>query len=341
MAAKNVNSATSAFRLGPCPRTDHIESYFVRASEPGGGRGVWLRFTAEASARHDARRAAVWAFAFDRKDGHVAAKEIHPFETARFSHETLAVDVGRAHLDAHGTRGESQAGRRTLRWDLAFETRASPLEHFRYGFMYGRSFPTSKLTSPAPDVRVSGTVEVNGAPWEVSAWPGLVGHNWGRRHTREYGWGHCNSWDEEPSLVLEGFTARLGGVAAPVFAPLAPFVSPHVTLICVRHREVRYELNAVADLVRARGEVTPRRWKFSGRSPMLDVDGEIWAATEDLVGVHYEDPDGRVLHCLHSELAHARVELRIRGLSPIIAHSRAAALELVTRDTHHGVDMVL
>jgi hypothetical protein len=87
--------------------------------------------------------------------------------------------------------------------------------------------------------------------------------------------------------------------------------------------------------------MTFRRWRFSARGPTLSVSGELVAETEDMVGLHYENPDGAMTYCLNSKLASAHLSIAPRGASPITVNSRAAALEIGTRDPNHGVRMVL
>ena len=272
-------------------------------------------------------------------------KSVVPFGDARFAKDALDVAVDGCTMTASSSKGRIDTAGRVIAWDLALASRGGPLVHFPKAWMYERPFPSSKLVSPMPDLRVSGDVVVNGAKWTLDAWPGLLGHNWGRRHANLYGWGHCNVWErgddasggdrgDVEDLVFEGVSARvrLGRGKLGVLAPTT-------TLLCVRHRGVRYDVNAVADLARNRGEITPRRWSFRGANALCRVDGEMWAETDDFVGLHYANPDGQMTYCLNTKIAHARIELTMRGRPPMVVRSRAAALEIGTRDPSHGVRM--
>jgi hypothetical protein len=72
------------------------------------------------------------------------------------------------------------------------------------------------------------------------------------------------------------------------------------------------------------------------------VRGELFAETEDMAGLHYENPDGTMTYCLNSKLASARLALARPGKLglPLVVSSRAAALEIGTRDRAHGVRMI-
>jgi hypothetical protein len=65
----------------------------------------------------------------------------------------------------------------------------------------------------------------------------------------------------------------------------------------------------------------------------------MWAETDDFVGLFYPNPDGVMLHCLNSKIAHAEVTLRIAGRAPRTLRSTRAALEIGTTDPRHGVRM--
>ena len=330
----------------------HVESYFLKANDPASRRALWIKTTIFAPDR-DPRCAVAeaWAIAFDADapNGHVAVKSVVPFAAARFSKTALDVAVDGCTMTASSSAGSIDTAGRVIGWNVTFDSRGGPLVHFPRAWMYERAFPSSKLVSPLPDLRVSGDVVVNGETWTLDKWPGLLGHNWGRRHANLYGWGHCNAWQRDErdgahphglplddDLVFEGVSARvmLGRGKVGV-------LSPTTTLLCVRHRGVRYDVNAVSDLARNRGEITPRRWSFRGANALCRVDGEMWAETDDFVGLHYANPDGAMTYCLNTKIAHARIELTMRGRPPMVVRSRAAALEIGTRDSDHGVRMYL
>ena len=45
---------------------------------------------------------------------------------------------------------------------------------------------------------------------------------------------------------------------------VGPVLAPLTTLLCLRWRGVRYDLNTALDLVTNTGELSPRRWTFAG-----------------------------------------------------------------------------
>jgi hypothetical protein len=160
----------------------------------------------------------------------------------------------------------------------------------------------------------------------------MQGHNWGPRHTHAYGWVHCNVWDDAADLVLEAIVARV---------KVGPLLSPPIALAIAQHAGVRHAFVLPGSLFRARGRFTPRRFELRAASATARIEGRFSAATDDFVGLHYENPDGAMTYCLNSKIARGEVRLEVAGRPPIEAHTRAAALEIGTRDPDHGVKMLL
>ncbi len=309
----------------------HVESYFLKANDKETRRALWVRATIFASVHDPAAAVAeAWAVAFDPEHGHVAVRTQVPLAAARFDKERIDVEVAGTSMTESAAKGSVTTGGREIAWDLQIERRGPPLVHFPYPAMYEGPLPSSKVTSPILDARVSGRVTAMGRTWDLEAWPGTLGHNWGRTNAPVYAWAHCNAWEEEADLVFEGLTAR---------AQVGPFLSPKSTLLHVRHRGVRYDFTSLACIAKNKGTIGARAWSFSGASPHARVEGEVFADTDDFVGLFYPNPRGPWTYCLNTKIAHARLELRVAERAPLRFTSSRAALELGTLDPHHGVRM--
>lgn len=322
----------NAVRCAGAVTRGHVESYFLKLNDREGRRALWLKATILVREGGTPRLAEAWAIAFDRLGRHVAAKLTVPLAQASFDPGGLGVEVGGLHLLPGRVAGEVASGDHRIAFDLRFTMDAPPLVPLPSERMYEGALPSSKLVTPHPDSRFSGTYAVDGDVVEVSEWRGMQGHNWGTRHAELYAWAHCNQWDGDDDLVLEGVTARV---------KVGPVLAPPLTVICVRHRGVRYDFNAPLALVRARGTIDPRRWRFSAKSSLATVSGELWADTRDFVGLRYENPDGAITDCLNSKIARGRIRLSVHGRPDVEAMTQAAALEIGTKDHGHGVTMLV
>lgn len=330
----------NAVRFDPSAPRGHVESYFLKANDPAGDRALWLKATIFASDKEPSRAIAEgWAVAFDRRGGdshHVGVRHSIPFAQAKFgaeglgAHWSLASSGDSFDISPGSTRGAITMGGERVVWDLAFRGEARPMVPFPSLRLYETKLPRLKYVTPLPDARFEGEVTVRGERWLVEGWRGMQGHNWGR-HAEVYAWSHANVWNEDSDFVLEAGSARVR---------VGPVLSPMITLVCVRHRGVVYDMNRAVDLVRARGDVTFRRYTFTASGRFAKIEGSIEADTEDMVGLHYPNPDGSTTYCLNSKLARASVRFEALGRPPISLTSRAAALEVGTLDASHGVRMV-
>lgn len=316
-------------RFDPGVPGGHVESTFLKLNDPAGQRALWLKATI--LARRDAPPAAEgWAIAFERGAAPVAAKRSAAFQAARFSREGLDLECVGVEIAPRSTRGALRTRSHEIEWDLRFEGDGVPFVPLPRR-LYDRRLPTSKLVTPHPDLRFRGHYRVDGQRVEVEGWPGMQGHNWGRRHPFAYAWVHCNAWQDAGDLVFEAITARVA---------IGPAAGPPLTLVLVQHRGVRHFFTPPASLWRARGRFTPRTAEFRAAAPGARLRARFAAQTGELAGLHYEDPDGALLHCLNSKLAEGELELEVTGRPRLEARTRAAALEIGTRDTSHGVAML-
>jgi hypothetical protein len=322
----------NAVRFDPVGRGGHVESYFLKLNDPEGRRALWLKATILARLGDAAPVAEAWAIAFDRAGENAGAKQVLPFERARFSRDHLDVRVADLAISPGKIEGSVASGGRRIEVALAFTTTSAPLILFPSLRMYEGPLPSTKLVSPTPDARFTGWYSVDGERVLVEGWRGMQGHNWGKRHAERYAWAHCNQWENDEDLILEGATARV---------KVGPLLAPPLTVICVWRRGVRYAFNQPLALLRSRGVIGQRTWTFHAESRLARVEGELTAEARDIVGLHYENPDGAMTYCLNSKIAAGRLRLDVKGRPSFTAETRAAALEIGTKDPAHGIAMLL
>jgi hypothetical protein len=315
------------------PGRGHVESFFCKATAPEADRAFWLRATILSGA--EGTFAEAWAIAFERGRPPLAWKGRAPYASASFGRAALDVawhkGADRLRLSAGATSGQLRRDDREVRWDLSFAGDDRPLALLPSERLYDPRLPNGKVVSPGPDLRFSGEIVVDGRSWQLDAWRGMQGHNWGRRQPESYAWTHCNQWREPEDLVLEAISAR---VAA------GPLVTPVLTMICLRHRGRDHHFKAALDLVRTRAEVGLRRYAFEARRGGAAIEAVIDADAEDFAGLHYPNPDGSMRHCLNAKLARAQLRFSPAGGRPVQLSSDAAALEILTPRADHGIKML-
>lgn len=332
-----ANERENLVRWRPEARCGHVESYFLKLNAPDGRRALWIRFTLLSPlGRAGETVAEAWAIAFDA-DGkrHLAAKESFPVAAADLGFHRFGLTIGACSLGTGRTAGALRTGAHRLTWDLRFTTRSEVLRPLPWRWMYSAPLPRAKLVSPWPDETFEGSFTVDGEPVPVSGWRGMQGHNWGREHLAHLVWVHCNAFDDDPpDTFFEGLSTRLA---------LGPVTTPRLSLLCLRHRGETLCFQAPRHLLGTSVTLEYYRWTFTATSDAWALRGEVSAAREDLVGLHYTNPDLSTIYCLNSKLAAAHLALTDRrtGARVSLRSARSAALEIATRDPDHGVTMHL
>ena len=119
------------------------------------------------------------------------------------------LDLGPSHIGPAGARGRAQAQGRSAAWELSFGRASEPLRHLPHPKLYDAPVPRTKTESPLPDTAISGWVEADGERWELDAWPGMVGHNWGAEHAERWIWLHGVGFDGAPDAWLDLALGRI------------------------------------------------------------------------------------------------------------------------------------
>ena len=92
-------------------------------------------------------------------------------------------------------RGAAPSEGLDVSWELSYEGAAEPLWHLPRAWMYSAPLPRTKLLSPVPEARVSGSVRLGDRSVELDDWPAMVGHNWGTQHAERWIWLHGALFD--------------------------------------------------------------------------------------------------------------------------------------------------
>lgn len=327
MAARDTWNAA---RFDPTDDAGHYESWFLRANSPTDARAFWLRYTIFCP-RGRPRDAVgeLWSIVFDgRNDEIVASKTVHPLERCHFEHDALGVRIADAVLEDDAARGDN--GR--TGWDLRWAGDEPPLLLLDRS-AYARSFPRAKALVGRPQARFEGSLTVDGQRIDVGGWIGSQNHNWGSQHTDRYAWGQVAGFDEHPEAFLECATARI---------KIGPVWTPWVTQAVLRLGKEEYRVPGLVAGARSKGRYDYFHWAFVARCDRGLLRARIEAPRKRFVALRYDDPPGGAKICLNSKLARADLTLERPGRAPLRLRTEdRAAFEILTDDTHHGLQPVV
>ena len=308
-------------------RAGHYESFYIKATCPGGGRAVWIRHTVHKRPGGELA-GSIWFTWFDqRAPGPVASKVT--VDAGRVSAPAGAyIEVGEARLEPGRARGTMAAARHEPSWDLTFTDRAEAFRHLPYEFLYRARLPRTKLLSPHPDARFSGSVTVDGERIELEGWPGMVGHNWGAEHAERWIWMQAND--------LRGgegyFDAALGRIK------VGPMTTPWIANAVLGLDGEAHRLGGLDRIRSTRVGERPTSCEFALAGKGIEVRGRIGSEARNFVGWVYADPVGPEHNTVNCSICDLELTVERPGEIPRrIECAGGAAYELGMRETDHGI----
>jgi hypothetical protein len=308
----------------------HYESYFIKATRPGGGQGIWIRHTVHK--RPDAAPSgAIWLTVFDAEaQGPRAAK-------ASFGADELSAPAGSyiridgAELEPGRAAGEIEAGDVEASWDLRFTDEGEPFHHLPYDRLYDAPLPRTKFLSPYPSARFDGRLTFGGEAIELAEWPGMIGHNWGAEHAERWVWIQGAFLDTDEPTYFDMAAGRI---------KLGPVTTPWVANAMLRVGDTEHRLGGFDRLFSTKVAEQPTSCRFQISGKGVKVRGRVGSEARNFVGWVYADPKGPEHNTLNCSISDLELEVERDGRPPQrLELTGAAAYEFGTRDRDHGIPL--
>ena len=285
----------------------HYEVYYLSATDPGSGVGLWIRYTMLApQAPAEEPTCALWLMAMDPRSGSdrvLARKATLPVGEMRASADPFSLRIGEAVLDDRGMRGAIE----DVAWDLHWEPRLEPYEHV-HPLLRRAKVAKTILVLPHADLAVAGTVTLAGRTIALSGARGGQAHLWGSKHAARWAWVHCNDLRHDDGTPAEDSFID----AVSVFVPrLGREVGPS-TPVVARLQGADFRSTSPRRVLRNQSRFELTRWELQAVDGRRRVQVEIDAPRDLLVGVTYHDPDGELAHCYNTEVATLRLLVQDR-----------------------------
>ena len=284
----------------------HYEVYYLSATDPASGIGLWIRYTMLAPL-DGAGESALWFMAMS-PDGEVrVGKKLElPVDRLHAEADPFRLTIGDAELTDRGMRG----GFDDVSWDLHWDPNAKVYEHV-HPFLRRAKIAKTILLLPHADLAVSGTVRIGERELQLDGARGGQAHLWGSKHANRWAWTHCNDLTD-----LDG-SPRPGDFldAVSVFVPrFGRELGPNTPVV---GRLLGQDFSSTSPLVvtRNKSEFGLTSWRFDAAGGKRRIAVEVDAPRDSLVGVTYHDPDGEVPYCYNSEVASMRIFVsdRVKG----------------------------
>jgi hypothetical protein len=318
---------TEARFPGVSPGAGHYESFYIKATRPGGGRAIWIRHTVHKRPGEELT-GSLWVTLFDAEAPGPRATKVTVGAEAVSAPPGAYIDVAGARLGPGTASGEATTPELEASWELTFTDGPEAFRHLPYDFLYRAPLPKTKLLSPYPDSRFSGTFSLGGERIDLDAWPGMIGHNWGAEHAERWIWMHANELGEEGAF----FDAGLGRIK------VGPMTTPWIGNAVLA---IDGELHRLGGLDRIRSTTVdeqPTQCEFELTGKDIRVHGRVGSEPRNFVGWVYADPVGPEHNTVNCSISDLALVVERKGREPRrLECGGAAAYELGMRETDHGI----
>jgi hypothetical protein len=287
-------------------RPGHYEVYYLTLTDPATGVGIWIRYTMLAPLGSQEPTCALWFAAMDPRPGArpvLARKQTFPIAELQAGRSPFELSVAGATL----SDGKMAGGLDDVRWDLRWQAAPRPYEPINPGL--GRlGLAKTVFVVPHADVVIEGHITLDGQRLELTGVRGGQSHLWGSEHAESWAWAHCNDLRSSAGSPAAG--AFFDGVSALVHR-FGRTLGPNTPIVgCFDGRP--FESTSPRRLLANSSRFDLDGWRFEAIDRSRKLVGHIQPVREQLVGVTYQDPDGREAYCYNSETASARLEVQER-----------------------------
>jgi hypothetical protein len=312
------------------PGAGHYESFYIKASRPGGGAAVWLRHTVHK--RPDAEPSgSLWLTIFDADAAGPRAVKSTVGADLLTAPGGAYIKVGDAVLEPGRATGALETGGVSAEWELTFHDEAEAFHHLPYERLYDAPLPKTKFLSPHPAARFSGTVELDGEKLELDSWPGMIGHNWGAEHAERWVWIQAADLADQPGSYFDMAVGRI---------KIGPWTTPWVGNGMLRIDGSEHRLGGFDKVFSTKIDDDPTSCAFQLSGSGVKVRGRVSSEPRNFVAWVYADPKGPEHNTLNCSISDLELEVERKGVeAERLEVPGTAAYEIGMRDTDHGIPL--
>lgn len=317
-----------------------FKNWHVKLNDPASQRALWLRFSVLSSGNGFKRVAEVWAVYFQKqKNGEVrktAIKQTYDIN-AFLASDQSDIRIGNCSLLSDSTQGSIHSKGQSVEWDLKVSKSENSSIHFVPDFLSKTGLVKNSIVTLCEEQVFSGKLTINGEEIVWNNVPGMQGYFDGTKNGHSWVWGHCNAFFDAHGLpsnfLFEGFSTR---------SQVGPFVIPKLSSFYFLYRDQHYHFNTLRDALYVKSRHDLNEWKFQADRDDLSFRGQIRAEHKDFAGLSFEDTNGSLLYCTHSELATMDIQIYRKGkLETSFTSPGGAGFEIVGREKNPYVPTLL
>jgi hypothetical protein len=306
----------------------HYESFYIKACQPGGGRGIWIRHTVHKRPGAEPN-ASIWFVLFDREAEGPRATKLTVPAAELSAPEGSWIRVAGAEIGPERAEGSIATDALKASWSMTFGGDAEPCRYLPADWLYEAPLPRTKFVAPYPDARFDGRLEIAGETIEIAGWPGMIGHNWGTEHAERWVWLEGTGFPDAPGTYLDAGAARV---------KLGKRTSPWIPSGMLMLDGEAHRLGGLGAIRSSSIEESPSVCSFTLPGKDIVVHGRVTAPVKDFVGWVYADPKGPEHNTVNCSVSDLELTVEQPGRPPReLTLAGGAAYEFGMRETDHGI----
>lgn len=306
------------------------ESNYLKANDPYGKSAFWFKYNLLAPTDPSRPRfGELWAVYWEGPGQRpIVVKQI--VEEGEIVSDSTRLDLSfpQASLKTGRATGSLEDNGHRISWELDLLKGDTPLFLYPHLF-YKTPFPKKKTVTPRPRQLFKGYIEVDDRKIAIERWVGLRGHNWGKVHAHVLAYGNANLWEQPGEWVFEAASARLF---------VGPVLSPFLSVAILRGPKSERRINLPHLWYNKTARVDFPSWSCTFRHREGSIRTRWTLDPEDVAGLRYLHPDGRVAYCYNTKYAQLRLEIS-RDHERAIRTSPMAELEFQTPSPIPGIPL--
>jgi hypothetical protein len=309
-------------------KAGQYESFYLKACQPGGGRGIWIRHTVHKRPGAEPN-GSIWFVLFDREAEGPRATKLTVPAAELSAPEGAWIRVAGAEIGPGRAEGSVATDALEASWSLRFSGEAPPCKYLPADWLYGAPLPRTKFVAPFPDARFDGRLELDGETIELAGWPGMIGHNWGSEHAERWVWLEGTGFSDSPDTYFDAGAARV---------KLGSRTSPWIPSGMLVLDGEAHRLGGLGAIRSTSIEEAPSVCSFTLPGKDVVVHGRLTAPVKDFVGWVYADPKGPEHNTVNCSVADLELTVERPGLPPReLTLEGGGAYEFGMRETDHGI----
>jgi hypothetical protein len=309
-------------------KAGHYESFYIKACEPGGGRGIWIRHTVHKRPGAEPN-ASIWFVFFDRAAAGPRATKVTVPAAELSAPPGSWIRIGDAEVAPGAAEGSVDTDAVSAAWSLTFDAEAEACKYLPADWLYEAPLPKTKFVAPVPLTHFDGRLEIDDESIEFRGWPGMIGHNWGSEHAERWVWLEGTGFADSPDTYFDAGAARV---------KLGSRTSPWIPSGILMLDGEPHRLGGLGAIRSASIEESPAACSFVLPGKDVVVRGRVSAPEKDFVGWVYADPKGPEHNTVNCSVADLELTVERPGLPKReLTLPAAGAYELGMRETDHGI----